>query len=195
MNKARQRSNTLLTLRILMIIEGILVLLVAVSFFFRHRVYEYTTDMFFSEVTAPTGGIKESERFVLPAGSYRISVYYSSDADMSNTCDIVSDKLDARCLATNGVQFFRGLHKTDFDMWLYRNADDLRLVSEYHGPGDFSVQGFSIQETNAFRGMALFWIFAGALCVNAGYLCYKRNQDQPYSREDKIIFVDRKSVV
>ena len=172
---------------ILLGIEALFVLAVIITFFFGHREYEFETDMYFSEVTAPSGGTMESERFALPMGSYRITVDYSSDADMSNTCDVYSEKLDARSLATNGVQFFRGLHETQFDMWLYRNADDLRLVTAYHGSGEFSVQGFRIVETNACRGMALFMILTVSLLINAVYFYVVYDRTKGFSREDKIV--------
>ena len=168
-------------------IEGLLVLLVLVSFFLPHRTYEYGTEIYFSETTAPSGGIMESEHFALNPGSYRITVDYSSDADMTNTCDIYSGKLDARCLATNGMQFFQGLQEDHFDMWLYRKADDLRLVTEYHGPGEFTVRGFRIVETNACRGMALFMVLVISLLVDAGYFYVAYDRKKGFSREDKIV--------
>lgn len=175
-------------LYIFVAIQGLFVLLVVISFFFRHHEYVFTTDMVYSEETDQEGAGRESAHFYLPAGSYTVTIYYSSDADISNTCDIYSEKLDARCLASSGVQLFRGLGKVDFDIWLYRNTDDLRLVSEYHGPGNLSIESFSVAENNAFRGMALFWILIASLFMDGIYLWIVRGRFQELSKQDRIVY-------
>ncbi len=183
--EVQETKNRCKSLYILLGTEAFCVLFILITFFFPHGEYDFSSDIYFSDTTNPSGSIMESSCFSLPAGSYQISVYYKSDSDFSNTCSIKSLKLDEMSLKTNGAQLFHGLNELQFDVWLYRKSDDLRLIAQYKGPGDLEINGFHIVETNAFRGMALFFVLLISMLIDAVYIY----RGKSFSKEDKLVHV------
>ncbi|MCM1303489.1 MAG: YfhO family protein [Lachnospiraceae bacterium] len=171
--------------RIILMMEFLLMALGIVGLFGKNAVYEYgLSDMTtaFGEYSEESGSIyadgavaftdnlADFTDISLPRGTYRIQLHYVTDTDMLNHCYVTDAKLTDKLLQTNGASLFSGLDKTDYDMWLYRNADGITVHVEYGGEGFLSVNGLTIVQTNAMNRMWLFEIFCLASFINGIYL-------------------------
>ena len=115
--------------RIILVFECILLLLGVINLFGKNDIYEYPLELNAKEGVNEAGEHLESDYIALPAGTYRVHLFYSTDVDLNNTCFMESVATDERFIQTNGAQLFKGLRETDFEMWLYRRTSDMRLIA------------------------------------------------------------------
>ena len=138
--------------RRILIIEGILILLGIAGLFGKNAVYEYSADN--GAVTGTYQQDLQIENLSLKPGVYRIQLHYDTDTDMKNFCNVEDDTLEYRMLRSSGEHFYRGLHETDFRIWLLQKSDHLRVTVTYGGEGSYTINGLTIRETNGQIGRA-----------------------------------------
>lgn len=169
--------------QILLAVELFILIVGIVGLFGKKAVYEYGVGeisghagSFFvdSDAAVMNSGAEGEIRFtgiVLPRGTYRVQLYYSTDTDFINMCTAADDGLAQGMLRTNGANLFSGLNHTDFDMWLLRNSGNLTVSAGYAGVGTLAVSSLRIVQNNSWNRMILFYLLCLAAAVNVIY-CY-----------------------
>lgn len=149
-----------------------------------NREYFYEGDILFQE-GIPVEDFPVYEGIQLPPGVYRVELMYSSSTDMQNLCYVQDRTVYPQGLLTHGDQFYSGLSATSFHMWLFENADALRILIKYCGQGSLRTGDLHIYETNQLWGMYLTVIlFFTALILGLLFLrAYDRTY--PISGENK----------
>lgn len=171
--------------RRILIIEGILILLGIAGLFGKNAVYEYSADN--GAVTGTYQQDLQIENLSLKPGVYRIQLHYDTDTDMKNFCNVEDDTLEYRMLRSSGEHFYRGLHETDFRIWLLQKSDHLRVTVTYGGEGSYTINGLTIRETNGLAAILLCLILFFSLLADLVYL---------YAQYDKTygIGIERKGI-
>lgn len=157
--------------QILLLAEILLLLWGIIGLFGKDAVYEYS-------VESMTGEYGNFENIALPRGVYTVSLYYDTDTDMVNRCEVKDTSIGYKQLLTNGEHLYAGLNHTNFTMWILEDTDHLSVNAVYGGTGSLEVTGLTISETNAASRMFLFWVVVISLLVNLGYLY--RQYDKAY---------------
>lgn len=148
------------------------------------REYIFQGNMSFQE-GSPAEGYPVYEGIRLPLGVYRVELAYSCDTDMQNLCYVEDNTVSPKGLLTHGTQLYSGLSATSFHMWLFDNADAVRILINYCGQGNLRTGELRIYETNQLWGMYLTAVlFFTALLLAIHYLrLYDRAY--PISGENK----------
>lgn len=176
--------------RIILAISMILMLVCVIQILRPNREYLFEGDTVFQE-GVPVEDYPVYEGIQLPPGVYRIELTYSSSTDMQHLCYVqdgmVFSEGTASGLLTHGEQIYNGLSATSFQMWLFRNADDLKILIKYSGQGSLRTGDLHIYETNQLWGICLAVIlFFTALILGVHFLrLYDRAY--PISGENKNI--------
>lgn len=121
----------------------------------------------------------------LPAGVYRVELDYSSSTDMQSLCEVYDGTVLTNGLLTHGEQFYSGLSKTDFHMWLFERADALQIVVKYDGEGSLETGDLRIYETNQLWGIYLTVIIAVTLLILALQYLYIYEKEHGITWENK----------
>lgn len=149
--------------RILLLVEIFLLLWGVIGLFGKDAVYEYGAE-------SMTGEYGNFENIALSRGVYKVSLYYDTDTDMKNRCEVEDASIGYKQLFTNGAHLYAGLDHTDFTMWLWEDTEHLSVNTVYGGEGNLSVTGLIIAQTNAASRMLLFWVVILSMLVNLCYL-------------------------
>lgn len=140
--------------RILLAVEGVLLILGIAGLFGKHAVYEYGVD----------GDMLAFQGISLPRGTYRVDLEYETDTNGKNGLEIKDDSLQTGQLRFNPILLYAGWNHTDEEMWLLRDAGNLTVQVIYGNEGQLAVKGLTIRETNAWNRILLFCM----LCMFAG---------------------------
>lgn len=174
--------------RIILAISIALMFFCVIQILRPNREYFYEGDILFQE-GIPMEDFPVYEGIQLPPGVYRVELMYSSSTDMQNLCYVQDRTVYPQGLLTHGDQFYSGLSATSFHMWLFENADALRILIKYCGQGSLRTGDLHIYETNQLWGIYLTVIlFFTALILGLLFLrAYDRTY--PISGENKnVIF-------
>lgn len=184
------RIRTLHVLRqrgflILLCIEAFLVIMCIAGLFGKNAVYEYGLEemtVIFGAYSEADGGVRvdsgagiqgnmvEFDHLSLPAGVYQVELYYSTDVDSRQSCEVTDSALGSKRIRTNGALLFSGLNHTDFEMWLLRKSSQVTVHAYYSGEGSMVVSGLIVRQTNALSRIILFLVLCLCTTMNAVYL-------------------------
>ena len=140
--------------RIILAVSIFLILFCVVQILRPNREYFFEGDTLFQE-GVPVEDYPVYEGIRLPPGVYCVELTYSSSTDMQNLCYVQDSKVFTQGLLTHGDQFYSGLSATSFQMWLFENTDDLRILIKYCGQGSLRTGDLYIYETNQLWGIYL----------------------------------------
>ena len=108
------------------------------------------------------------EGITLKPGVYRMELEYWTDKDLGAYATVSDPTVITGGLLTNFEYFYGQLGRTDFEIWLFEKADDLRLEVHYLGEGDLSTGRLLIHETRGLWTMLmtiLLFVWAAVLTV------------------------------
>lgn len=122
----------------------------------------------------------------LPAGVYKVQLFYETDTEMVNYCSI-SDPFAAHGQVLGGGEhLYSGLDSTDYDVWVFDGNGSLVIQVNYGGSGTVAVQGARVYDTGALQRMLLFATFILFIIMDGLWLYYQRKKVQGISAEQKV---------
>lgn len=124
----------------------------------------------------------------LPFGTYRVELDYMTDTDLTAWCNVWDGTVFTGALRCNGEHLYRGLTKTEYEMWLYEGTDDMRVMLTYNGNGSLETGNLKIVETNQMWTMLMTMILFGAAVTYAMIIFYYYDRSYMVSKEKKNAF-------
>lgn len=150
-------------------ISAFIAALILIRILLPNREYCYEVNTSFQE-GVPLEAYPVYEGIRLPPGVYRVELTYSCSTDMQNLCTMKDDSVFTKGLLTHGDFFYSGLSRAGFHMWLFENADAMRLQIKYCGQGELRIDKLYIYETDQLWTISLtIHLFITALLLAAGY--------------------------
>lgn len=163
--------------RILLMIEVLVLLMGVVGLFGKDATYQYYPD----DTGVNFAGI------VLPRGTYRVQMYYTTDTDGKNTMEVTASDIGKESLRINPMHLFAGWDHTDEELWLLRDTAQLNVRANYGGEGSLQIHGLVIEQTNAMNRIYLFVILCLITAVNVIYLYREYDKAYQIPTENKAV--------
>ncbi len=188
--------------RILFLIEVILLLISIVGLFGKNAVYEYGIDdmsvnygtyddnfmgIYADSQSGNSGYMVEFTGISLPHGTYRVQVHYRTDTNLKNSFEVVAGDIGKESVRINTTFFFAGWEETDEEMWLLRDTEQLQVKTHYTGEGSLTIQGLTIQQTNAWNRICLFVVLCIVSIVNVLFVYREYDKEYQIPVRDKTI--------
>ena len=131
------------------------------SLFREKHCAEETIDLCFEEGKTETAQIGGT--YQLPRGVYRVTVDYK--AGTTNHYIFASSEADSRKVGCDRLLLERAKERESFLVWVSGGVEDLRIMSEYAGVGDFSISHIALEETGLGIRHDLFITVLAALIL------------------------------
>lgn len=170
--------------RIILAVSIFLILFCMVQILRPNREYFFEGDTLFQE-GVPVEDYPVYEGIRLPPGVYLVELTYSSSTDMQNLCYVQDSTVFTQGLLTHGDQIYSGLSATSFQMWLFENAEDLRILIKYCGQGSLRTGDLFIYETNQLWGICLTTILFFTVLILGFNFFRLYDKAYPISGENK----------
>ena len=132
------------------------------------------------------------DTFHLDKGVYQLHLLYDLDTDMANTVTVLAPSAGEN-LRTNTTVLYRGLHETDYDFWLYQDADDVSIQIGENPASTLNLKGAYVVRTNGMEkrqfGYAIAFVCLVLLCLVLAWPLWRGHSAYSYlyKRENRLV--------
>lgn len=152
--------------------------------------YAENTGYSVAEGDGVSGDWLVAEGITLEPGVYRLEIDYKVDRDGVGVYGIYASEVPYYGLLSNGVSMYSGITESECQFYVTSPMgpeEKLRVMVEYDGGGELSVQDITIVKTNAGSRILLFCVILCSCVINSLVMIYVYMGKYQLTREWKLI--------